>query len=121
MCRRHVNPPSDAGADNNRRHELAQNAERQSHRGCGRPSRGAVLLRLGSVRRFGRLALRIERVGQFVETRPQPLFVALAAFIQAAFLFWLFLLSILVLPSPALRHTPCSVACRFRPVPKSTP
>jgi hypothetical protein len=65
--------------------------------------------------------LRIERVGQFVEPRPQPLIVALAAFIQAAFLFWLLLLSILVLPSPALRHTPCSVACRFRPVPKSTP
>lgn len=66
---------------------------------------------LGRVRRLSRIALRVERFGQIVEPRPQPVIVPLTTFIVAVFSFLLFLLlTIFILPPAALRQRSCSIA-----------
>src|SRR6202035_134235 len=109
-----VDPPSEEGADDHRRHELAQDAEREAHRVPHRSwgGTGAVLPQAACARGLARIALlRVERVGQLVEPRPQTFAFALAAFIFAPFV----LLSLIfVLLLAALRHPSCSSACLSR-------
>src|SRR6202171_5363717 len=54
-----VDPPSDEGADDYRRHELAQDAEGEAHRVPDRPVGGAraVLPQAACARRLTRIAL----------------------------------------------------------------